>query len=1568
MNTKFRYLVLFICLLAAAVLFFSVKAEIKDGYSVDNGIKAYECEKSIVEEFKGKDREYHLDVLEGEISLLSREVKATTDAAAYIIEEAGESYVARHTDAEIRAESLASLVSEIEADGVTIIFSNVYTEESFAIEKSVILRGSLALKNSSLSLSGDNVTLWDFDLSGENAYVRVKSGETSAVFGKIATVGSSAVVLDFHSGARFVSSGMEISSASQSAAILCEVGSVEIRGGSVSNKYGAAVKNSSSLALSLGAAIEGLTYDVVTERAFSVLEDGGLPSSVLRVKYDSAFEKGSYTVAVRGVTRDLESRVALFDALGEEVALTYFEATKYNDEKNVLAVYLPHTLRLYSAGMLYASKSFIEGEIIAAPEDVKKEGYTFLGWYRDATLKELYTFGTSESSDLSLYAAHSLNAPEFSISSLGFTYDGKKRTLAFDYLYHSLMNEGQFSFVWYKNSEAIPSSASGVRISEVSDSGTYFCKLTFSYCGDFVTVCSPEVRVLVSKKMILKPNDLLETYTGGAVGVNIEESPYFTYEKALYCDVGEYFIELKLRDPSNYVWCDSDAETTTIKLNIHRAENCFLEEPIAEDIYEGELTRVKYSLRFGEGYPEFSIDGETWGLTPPTLAGEYYLRVRSDETPNYTEVVSRVVKFTVFEELCIGIKIDKLPEKTRYLAFETLDLSGAVIIATYTSGKSEEVDLQKIKIEYKSGNSFRVTDSSATIIFLGNSVPIPVEVITAEYDLSGVVFEDSSVTYDGSRHTLSAVCSIIGKDGIELEYKIIGGGIDVGSYAVTLVFSCDSINYSLPEAITRTLSITPMPLSIVYPQTEFIYDGAPKLPEITLNGAFGIPLSPSVSGAATDAGEYTATVTLSDKNYILLNPSVAFKILKADLDLSGVYWSESKFVYSGEAHAVTICGLPRGLSVVGYANASFTNAGSYIAEASVIYDAKNYNSPPRLTHEWTIERAEYDTSVFSFSDASAIYDGEYHYPILSGNMPVGIDGVALEFFFSEGAMNVSEGRKAITVSFDTKSKNYNVPSAIVLYVTVTPMPISVEWEELSFVYDGETHLPAAKSQICKLKITGEGINAGKYTATAEPDSDNFLIINDEISFEITKAYNVWTSDISAKNVYLGDSPSVLAAAIHGEVEYLYYTDASLTKAAILPLSIGEYYAVAVVSESQNYLSLVSEPCSFFVLEILPVELKLEIDEPLFAMRKLTDFSITAYLLNNNGSMISLSPESLVVDYQNGDSLRTKDTAITVSYGEFSAEIPISVSKSIVSAPSLAPVTYNGERIYPEALNSPLFIADFSGAVNAGEYLISLRLTDEENYELRDGISSVTLKILKAPITIRVNKNGSDYEIVEGRLFGEDTLAEEYYEEDGMILLRISNPNYDLTVIPRKEKSVAAYVLLFLLLAIVVILASIGLYMKFFTLEKRTARIGGSRSSAPERECEKSQCTSLQNDPPLETLLAVDESHANDLISDFVAKSLLTDTDEVVETDGKRRCILNLDTISENFSRDECVDINDFKKKGILPEDAKYVKILARGVIDKPIHIRANSFSLAAVKMIALTGGSARRVRTARRKI
>ena len=58
-----------------------------------------------------------------------------------------------------------------------------------------------------------------------------------------------------------------------------------------------------------------------------------------------------------------------------------------------------------------------------------------------------------------------------------------------------------------------------------------------------------------------------------------------------------------------------------------------------------------------------------------------------------------------------------------------------------------------------------------------------------------------------------------------------------------------------------------------------------------------------------------------------------------------------------------------------------------------------------------------------------------------------------------------------------------------------------------------------------------------------------------------------------------------------------------------------------------------------------------------------------------------------------------------------------------------------------------------------------------------------------------------------------------------------------------------------------------------------------------------------------------------------------------------------------------MDINLLKEKTLIPYDTGYLKVLARGVIDKPLTVYADDFSLQAVKMIALTGGEAVRART-----
>jgi ribosomal protein L18E len=113
-------------------------------------------------------------------------------------------------------------------------------------------------------------------------------------------------------------------------------------------------------------------------------------------------------------------------------------------------------------------------------------------------------------------------------------------------------------------------------------------------------------------------------------------------------------------------------------------------------------------------------------------------------------------------------------------------------------------------------------------------------------------------------------------------------------------------------------------------------------------------------------------------------------------------------------------------------------------------------------------------------------------------------------------------------------------------------------------------------------------------------------------------------------------------------------------------------------------------------------------------------------------------------------------------------------------------------------------------------------------------------------------------------------------------------------------------------------------------------------------------------------LSVDMERADELISDSLAKELVKKSRESIVTAGNQKGIINVDTLSESFSDGERVDINILKSKGLLSDNTAYLKVLARGSIDKPLSVYANDFSLSAVKMIALTGGEAVKVVTVKK--
>ncbi len=100
-----------------------------------------------------------------------------------------------------------------------------------------------------------------------------------------------------------------------------------------------------------------------------------------------------------------------------------------------------------------------------------------------------------------------------------------------------------------------------------------------------------------------------------------------------------------------------------------------------------------------------------------------------------------------------------------------------------------------------------------------------------------------------------------------------------------------------------------------------------------------------------------------------------------------------------------------------------------------------------------------------------------------------------------------------------------------------------------------------------------------------------------------------------------------------------------------------------------------------------------------------------------------------------------------------------------------------------------------------------------------------------------------------------------------------------------------------------------------------------------------------------------------------AKTLITDEsvlEYVEEVEGladrvyTKKDIINIDTLSKAFEPNDYVNLEALKEKKLIGAKVDYVKVLARGSLDKPLIVEAQDYSLDAIKMIILTGGEARR--------
>ena len=165
-------------------------------------------------------------------------------------------------------------------------------------------------------------------------------------------------------------------------------------------------------------------------------------------------------------------------------------------------------------------------------------------------------------------------------------------------------------------------------------------------------------------------------------------------------------------------------------------------------------------------------------------------------------------------------------------------------------------------------------------------------------------------------------------------------------------------------------------------------------------------------------------------------------------------------------------------------------------------------------------------------------------------------------------------------------------------------------------------------------------------------------------------------------------------------------------------------------------------------------------------------------------------------------------------------------------------------------------------------------------------------------------------------------------------------------------------------------------MRYFSFGKEIKVSDSKGSEEIAEEPKISEKRDAENEPldrcegettVLSDTMSIDVERADSLITDSLAKSLLRKNEDVVITNGKRKEIINVDTLSKNFAPYEKIDVNRLKEMSLIPYDTAYIKVLARGMIDKPLRVYANDFSLSAIKMIALTGGESIRVNTVQKK-
>ncbi len=833
-----------------------------------------------------------------------------------------------------------------------------------------------------------------------------------------------------------------------------------------------------------------------------------------------------------------------------------------------------------------------------------------------------------------------------------------------------------------------------------SGAGSY--KLVATVAGtDNYDGLSTEVAFEIAKNKVEIPTLATATfgYNGEEQTVSLVETDGVTLGgETSGTDAKQYTAKAILADKANTEWATGGTDDVDLIWNITAKSVTLKAETSVEKIYNGAAYDFSgYVVTGADAF--YARDNVTVNVDAGSvyIPGSYALNVIYSENANYSVTVeSTDAKLTIGKAT---LTIEAAEKEKEYNGSDiTFDFSirGGIV-------GNDEVNIGKVS--YKKGGAAATPNAIGAYVaeftlggaqaeyYETGTVTVNVVAPTTErpenMSSSNIVMpEGDTIVYDGEAH--EAVLEYENLEGDTSTYGLVyyldGNPVDspigAGVYTVR-VYKNDEIY--LIEGVSVTLTINPATLTkddIKIGDTDFTYSGASNKVSVSATGVKGEPVELKVlyNGseiAPKDAGSYTVTVVSDNVNYVVAGDvSYGMTVARASVTTP----QANALTYDGTEQVAF--GEDNRYTLGGTVAATDVSAEGYVAVFTLASDNYKWAEASDETQrvisvEWNIAPATVQITV-SEAEKTAVYSGNAFTAEQLGGLFVAPDKVAA------------------------------VGGKVALAITVKE---------------------------------GEMLNAGEYTVVAVVDDGNYTAAECKVTFTVIKAQPNVNVTVQERLMQQGDKLSTVRISLDegstaGTVSWE-EPDMLLFKGN------NEAKWIFVPTDSVNYegtsgtvtLVVGDEVLTSFEMTSAPDKTEYTAFEQFDA----TGMVLTATFDNGTTQEVTVDECDVIVENATADGkISGATTKITVTYGNISVEISVSVAKISVAVPTLqvSQFEYDATEKTVDVEEDPLYtVYDGAKATNVGTYNLRLSLVDNVNYAWENGATYASIAWEITPVTV-----------------------------------------------------------------------------------------------------------------------------------------------------------------------------------------------------------------------------------------